>query len=177
MPIWLLGCLSYYYSPTLRRGISWMLCGIFLVLAGVAVLMLPALPGELGKAPWFFSGQFLTDLLIGVFIAIALAIMPRGETKNAKLTGRTRKVADLTFPLYILHFPLLVLYDAVINSPISNTGELIVPTVAVLVACIILGLILEKYRKAWNTGFKKVVYDSPDVLRWLKRMYLQPRDL
>lgn len=158
MPIWLLGYLSYKYSQNLAKSASWLLCLFFLLAASLSVILMPALPGELGNTPLFFSGQFITDIISGIFVALALAFMPNGGAITSALTSSIRKAADLTFPIYVLHFPILLLYDGLSNESILFAHQLALPTVMVVLCCIIIGIALEKYRPIWNALFDRL-YD------------------
>lgn len=156
MPIWLFGYLSYKLSPTIRQRTSWLLFLSFLAAASASFVFLPGWPGELGNAPLFFSGQFITDIISGIFIALSLAFMPTGGTSVAKLIRPIRRAADLTFPIYVLHFPLLILYGSLSDHTVTHSHQLIAPTIAVLVACIMIGFVLEKYRRVWDVGFQNL---------------------
>ncbi|PRY55602.1 peptidoglycan/LPS O-acetylase OafA/YrhL [Arcticibacter pallidicorallinus] len=171
MPIWLFGYLSYKFSPGIEKKSSWLLFLSFLVAAGASFVFLPAWPGKLGNAPLFFSGQFITDIIEGIFIALSLTFMPTGGTSVAKLIRPIRRAADLTFPIYVLHFPLLILYDSLSDQAVAHSHQLIVPTIAVLIACIIIGLILERYRRVWDTAFHTLFGFGAQFLSLRKRVY------
>lgn len=173
MPIWLLGYLSYKYSPNIEKSSSWLLFLVFLVAAGVSIVFLPVWPGELGNAPLFFSGQFITDIITGIFIAFSLTVMPTGGTSVAKLIRPIRKAADLTFPIYVLHFPLLILYDSLSGQSVSHAHQLVGPTMVVLLACILIGLMLEKYRRIWDAGFQTLFNVRAHFVALKKKMYPQ----
>lgn len=173
MPIWLFGYLSYKYSPSIKKSSSWLLFVLFLVTAGVSIILLPAWPGKLGNAPLFFSGQFITDTITGIFIALSLTVMPTGGTSVAKIVRPIRKAADLTFPIYVLHFPLLILYDSLSGQSVSHANQLVVPTLVVLLACILIGLMLEKYRRIWDAGFQTMFNVRAHLLELRKKKYSQ----
>lgn len=176
MPIWLFGYLSYKFSPNTGKKSSWVLFMSSSVAASASFVFLPEWPGKLGNAPLFFSGQFITDTISGIFIALSLTFMPTGGTSVAKLIRPIRRAADLTFPIYVLHFPLLILYDSLSDQAVTHSYQLIVPTIAVLIACIVIGLILERYRRIWDAGFHNLFTFGAYFLPLIKRIYPQSQE-
>jgi peptidoglycan/LPS O-acetylase OafA/YrhL len=163
MPIWLLGYLSYrIYSPVKRYTLSWFFVFLFAGLSVLLVYILPAMPLRLGQAPLFFAGQFITDLIIGVFVALALWMLPqrnnKSVNKNNILINAIRKLADLTFPLYVLHDPLLVLIRSFWKTRLFDTAQMWTVIVIVFVLSMLLGVMMEKGRKRWVTFFGKILF-------------------
>jgi peptidoglycan/LPS O-acetylase OafA/YrhL len=80
------------------------------------------------------SGCLLfTCLLVALFAALAL-VGPRVRP-GARLVAFARKLGDATFPLYLLHFPVLVAIGATRQGqPLSTSGKLIVLVVLLALA-------------------------------------------
>ena len=110
LPVWLLGVAARNLSrPALGHGLGGLLAGGLLALAGLAVAGLPAWPGAVGDRPLVMAGQFLTEWVVGLLFAAAIWLLPAGRSVPASAgPGYLRRAADLSFPLYVLHFPLLL---------------------------------------------------------------------
>ena len=157
LPIWLAGVVAYRIPrPGIKPSLAWILIGSALFTAGMAVAYLPPFPTGIGYAPLFFASQFLTDWVVGVFIALALWLLPvpKPNPQSAKWVGWLRRLADLTFPIYVLHNPLLALWQAVVEKKQNDVGQLIQVLLFALITSAILGIILEKQRPIWTKLFK-----------------------
>lgn len=159
MPIWLSGCLAYQL-PKLEMSSRTAWIGVACSMGGaiLAILMVPPYPFAIGAEQFLFANQFLTDWTIGFFIACALWFLPakqlkQANTRSARRVLLVRKAADLTFPIYVLHFPLLVLYRGIFTTKNNDPIQLGLALGSTLLICIILGLILEKQRFIWTAFF------------------------
>lgn len=155
LPIWLFGVGMYYWpKPRISAGLAW---GLVVALAGLvalAVAALPALPLAVGDKPLFMSGQFLTDWLVGLLCALALWCLPTGPPAGTRPWVKPlRTVADLAFPVYALHFPLLVLWRAGLGWRADDLGQLALATAVVVLLAAALGLLLERQRRYWLRFF------------------------
>ncbi|MDB5148341.1 MAG: Peptidoglycan/LPS O-acetylase OafA/YrhL, contains acyltransferase and SGNH-hydrolase domain [Mucilaginibacter sp.] len=162
MPIWLLGNCAYRFkNPIKSHGLSWLLITVMIGIAITLFCVLPGYPLHLGKAPLFFAGQFITDFIIGVFVALALWLMPQYENKEVKKTSPVvnliRKFADLTFPLYVLHDPMLVLVRSIWKTRLFDGTQFTIAMLIVFTATMLIGYIMEENRKHWTSFFKKVL--------------------
>ena len=161
MPIWLMGCAAYWLPrPRLGRGASSIAVLLALSAAVVAILAIPPLPKPIGEAPLYFANQFLTDWAAGIFVALALWLTPSWSTEVARpispeLVSRVRRLADLTFPIYVLHFPLLVLWRTLFGTRLNDVGHYSVAVFTVLLISSALGVILERKRSLWTIQFRR----------------------
>jgi peptidoglycan/LPS O-acetylase OafA/YrhL len=174
MPIWLLGVFVYRAPrPKLNHQVAWLLALAALFVAYFSLSNCPPFPGEIGSAPLFYSGQFLTDLLLGFLLSIVLWLLPVDRsiepTASSKGLSLFREVADLTFPIYVLHFPLLILYKAIFGFQPNSINQLLLAIVSVFSASALIGYGLNKSRRHWNklfefllTGLRK---NANDLLR------------
>lgn len=166
MPIWLAGNFSYRLKrPDISSRPSWVL--IFLVISAAISLIcfLPLLPNPVGTKPLFWAAQFITDWIVGVFFALALWLLPQEKVLRAdRHTANTffknfRKLADLTFPLYVLHDPLLVLCYALLGGASKHSGsKMWLGFFLVLGVCLLIGNYLEKKRYLWSAFFEKLLF-------------------
>ncbi|MEO7310420.1 MAG: acyltransferase, partial [Chitinophagaceae bacterium] len=113
MPIWLMGCMAYRIS--LRRisnSVVWLIFFFGLAISFIVLDYMNPLPFQLGIPPLHYANEFIKDGITGFFVAASVFAIAR--LRNSRPIPRVittfRKIADLTFPLYLLHFPLLILW-------------------------------------------------------------------
>ncbi|MBO2008115.1 acyltransferase family protein [Hymenobacter negativus] len=151
LPIWLFGVAAYRLPRNrLSAGVAWLLVGSLFGVLAVAVAYLPALPMTVGDQPLFMAGQFLTDWLVGGICALAIWCLPAGPGLEGRSWSKSlRAIADLSFPIYTLHFPLLVLWRVLFGLQANDFGQLGVATATVIFLAVAIGLLLEKQRPQW----------------------------
>jgi peptidoglycan/LPS O-acetylase OafA/YrhL len=161
MFIWLTGWVVYHLPrPSLKPAVAWLLITILLLLSVYLMLYLPAMPFEVNTWRFLWADQFLTDWIVGLFVGSALFILPE-ETKvavvNRKAVKFFRRLGDMTYPIYVLHFPLLVVAKALLPDTYGRSTQLGIGLVFVFFTCSIIGAYLEAKRIHWNTFFSKTV--------------------
>lgn len=158
MPIWLTGCVSFWLpTPKLKSSIAWTIVFSSLVTAVLAMVYLPAFPTTIGAAPLCFANQFATDWVVGLFIGLALWVLPLNANSTAQpkwMDGWFRKLADLTFPIYVLHNPLLIFFRGLFNFKEKDATQLGIAIICVFLVSVVIGLFLESQRPAWVRFFK-----------------------
>ena len=156
MPIWIAGYIAYSLPrPVIRKNMAWIIVLLFLLVGWLAITFVPAIPYKIGYKPLYYANQFFTDWLIGLFVAGALWVLPEGLKSGAdfKWSGTFRVIADLTFPLYVLHFPLLILWQCLFGHKLNDTTQLWEAIIAVLFISGLLGFLMEKQRLVWSQFF------------------------
>lgn len=167
MPIWLMGCAAYWLPrPTLPPRLAWLGVGVALFAALGSIMMAPPWPWPIGSAPFFFANQFVTDWGSGLFIAVALWLVPSPPPEPQRLVPeqlvqRFRSIADLTFPIYVLHFPLLVLWRVLFGTRLEDAVQCTVAVAVVLLVAALAGWQLERRRKSWTRFFRFVFARLP----------------
>ncbi|MEO7216460.1 acyltransferase [Mucilaginibacter sp.] len=160
MPVWLAGYLAYILPrPSLKTATAWLFVLLGLFVAWLAVTYIPFIPYRIGYKPLYYANQFVTDWIVGLFVAATLWILPTGDhlSTEHKFANVFRKAADLTFPLYVLHFPLLVLWRALFGYKAYDTAQLWQALISVLIVASLLGVLLEMQRPLWTRFFKQVL--------------------
>lgn len=124
LPVWLLGVALERFGGRLSVGV-WR--GICLSAFGIALALLAISKAEVGTqmlTSWLgwtqdqlgYSELALTDTFVGVGVVLCfIGLRPVAnllQTPLEKLRGPIRAAADLSFPLYILHWPMMVLLAA-----------------------------------------------------------------
>jgi len=156
MPAWLVGNFAYKIrKPNVIGRSAWMLVFTAFFMAVLVMLYLPFTPYVIGIKPLFYSNQFITDYLSAFFIACALWILPSGNQSTIKSIwiDRYRTIADLTFPLYLLHFPLLVFCLSIFENYGNNIAQMWISTFFVLIISFLIGRVLENKRPLWIKFF------------------------
>ncbi|WP_028295682.1 acyltransferase family protein [Olivibacter sitiensis] len=161
MPIWVFGCLAYRLpKPNLKFSFNWFLFVLLLVIAILLMLYLKPIPKGIGASPFYFANQFITDWIVGLIIAIAIWLIPNKEFNSVQISksfiSNFRKIADLTFPIYVLHLPLLLLFRTIVPFEKYNMIQYIFGVTVVLGVACILGLLIEKQRIVWVNLWKSI---------------------
>lgn len=157
MPVWLAGYAAYRLPrPAVSAGIAWAIVFTFLAAGWLAVRLVPFMPFMVGYKPLYYANQFITDWIMGLFVAGALWVLPvdSGGGLTLRWASGFRAAADLTFPLYVLHFPLLILWRCLFGYTLNNPTQLWEALLSVLIASTLIGIVLEKQRFLWTRFFK-----------------------
>jgi peptidoglycan/LPS O-acetylase OafA/YrhL len=153
MPIWLLGLFGYKLPrPKWSPPTLWASMGIVSCLSLGVILFCPPLPFPHGQKPLFWASQFITDIVVGSLIATTFWLMPDGSKRfqGDIYFENFRHFADLTFPIYVLHYPLMILWQAVFTKQVGDLGQMTLALGTVFVSCCFLGILLGKQRKFWT---------------------------
>ena len=167
MIVWLSGYMAYHLPrPEISIGKAWLLVLLGLLMAWLAIAFLPPFPFVNDYKPFYYANQFITDWIVGIFIAFSLWILPTtaGSKTRSKLTKVVREIADLTFPLYVLHYPLLVLWRCLFGYQLNNTVQLWEAIISVLLVSGIIGVILDKQRPLWDKLFQWLLNNVKSLL-------------
>lgn len=160
MPIWLAGYFAYRFKAvSIPTAVNWFLVALCFIAAGIAVFSIPPTPWAIGGDKFAFANQFITDWCIGIFVALALWLLPQtspATAVNKSLVRSVRFVGDLTFPLYVLHFPLLVFYMA-INPFLENISVMWQAIGFSFLLSAVLGLYFDSKRAYWLRFFRWIL--------------------
>ncbi|MDO7876149.1 acyltransferase [Hymenobacter sp. ASUV-10] len=151
LPVWLFGVAAYRWpKPAWLAGREWAVVLALLGLTALAVAYVPRGPLDLGEAPLFLAGQFLTDWVVGLLFALAVWSLPAsGQPGRSPWRTALRTVADLSFPLYVLHFPLLMLWLTVFGRQADGLAQLALAVTVITLLAAGLGQGLERQRGWW----------------------------
>jgi len=160
MPIWLFGYFAYKipYRSIPNRFVNWYVIMISISFTFVLVYFVKPL-SDLGTYPLVYASQFLTDWMIGAAIAIGLYFLPTTDAR-AKMSNTAliiRKIADLTFPLYVLHLPLIVLWDTFLKLDTDISQNIWKPIIGVLILSGLIGVLLEKCKYLYIGFFSRLL--------------------
>ncbi|MBF9221034.1 acyltransferase family protein [Hymenobacter ruricola] len=158
LPVWLFGVAAWRWPKwSIGRRQAGLWFTLFLVLSGLAVAYVPAWPVAVGVRPLFLSGQFVTDWLVGALVALAIWGLP-GAGPGVASTGAPafRRLAELSFPLYAFHFPLLVLWRVALGWRANDWLQLGQVVAGICVAAGLLGIAFERQRRGWIRLFERL---------------------
>jgi peptidoglycan/LPS O-acetylase OafA/YrhL len=178
-PLWCLGWLAYKI-PNLKLNIhaARIFCIIFLVLSFIMIKLIPPYPGIVGYKPLFMANAFMSDILTGIFAAASIWLLPTKPHPTLKESApmpRFRFYANLTYPVYLMHFPILVLCSSILLK--YNFNDLINYCVGLgttLAICLFLGSYFEKRKGWWYSFFDKLIHEKKLSFRPVNTLVAKP---
>jgi peptidoglycan/LPS O-acetylase OafA/YrhL len=168
MVIWVLGVFAFSCKkPKISFSTSWLLSLSFLACSILGMLFIPSYPYKMDTPPFFWASQFFTDYLIGILFGISIWLLPLMDSHIQPLKDSNgdfkyfRKIANMTFPIYVLHFPILVLIKSIFYQFNMVWWTPFICCLFTLILCISIGLVLEHYRLWWVNFFKILINKIP----------------
>ncbi|HEX5152906.1 MAG TPA: acyltransferase [Parafilimonas sp.] len=159
-PIWCFGWFAYKIKTlNIRPFIARIISLLFLVTAVLLMKILPEYPNKVGYKPLYMANAFISDMLTGFFAAISMWFLPTNTERrlnNSASVSRFRFYANLTYPLYLLHFPILVLLSTILhNYNFAAINNYFIGLVSTLILCFLLGAFFEREKGFWDHLFQK----------------------
>lgn len=144
--------LSRNFKPIKVRGAFW-ICSLVLL----ALFIVPYIEGA---EPVCMNGVFEALCVVVVFPALVV-IGASGTTTDKRSTSICKFLGDISFPLYVVHYPFMYLfYSWLIKNKLYTFGETWQVAIVVVVWNVILAYICLK------------LYDEP-VRKWLSNKFLK----
>lgn len=151
-PIWLLGAGAFVFGKRVRLSPS---AGMTGLLGSLMLLVLLwwtnwRSPCSLGIAPLYHSGWFLSDYVFGLIVSAALVFFDRAFVLRElpPLLGRIAKAgADVSFSLYVYHYPLLIFAAAVVPFDHSSATQALSVGGGVIICVVLLSKFTEARRR------------------------------
>ncbi len=156
MPIWLMGVMILYL-PKININYSMSkLLSLLSILGGLLIIFnFPSYPFTLGVAPLYFASGFLLDWLIGFFFSLSLWLYPNIENINADNKSKRHNIirlfSNLTFPVYLIHNPLLILLTTIFKCQINHAVYFGIILLFITILSFSIGIIFEKFRNITNS--------------------------
>jgi peptidoglycan/LPS O-acetylase OafA/YrhL len=165
MPVWLAGSIAYKFKAPFKGRIACFFIFAAIIISIIGMIYIPIWPRRIGVPPFFFSNQFVTDYVLGIFVAIALWCLPSGTRteKKPKWILFYRNISDLTFPIYVLHYPLLVFWRSLFGFKVNNALQMWEAIGFALALSLLMGAFFEHKRPTWANYFKW-------QLNWMKNL-------
>lgn len=157
-PIWLCGILAFKLpKPNFMN--SRILFGLAAVIVTFFILFkMPAFPFEIGNKPLFFAAQFIKDWFLGLMVGFVFWLFPLTDKiqKSCQSIDKFRKVADLTYTIYLIHLPLLYLLKVSLNYKQGSLVQYFVVSTIMLLLASAIGFLLESKRQFWTNLFERI---------------------
>lgn len=143
--------LSRCFKPLKVKGAFW-ICSIILII----LFAIPYIPGN---KPVCINGIYETACILLIF-PIIVWLGASGATTDNHSTRLCKFLGDISYPIYIIHYPVMYLfYDWLIKEKLYTLTETWPVAIAVFLLNIILAYICLK------------LYDEP-VRKWLSKQWL-----
>jgi peptidoglycan/LPS O-acetylase OafA/YrhL len=143
--------LSRLFKPTKVRGAFW--------IGTVAIVVLAAVPRLGGAENLWMNGVYDAVCCIVVF-PLLVYLAASGETTDKVSSAVCKFLGDISYPLYMVHYPFIYLYYAWVKNNDLTFRDSLAGALALFFGSIILAYVLMK------------LYDKP-VRRWLFRKLLR----
>ena len=165
LPVWIMGAVAYKYSGKLV--VTRAKAAFIFVLTILLIFTLNYVGEDLlafkqfvfGKAPLYFSSNFIFDWIYGSLIAVNLFSMSylAVTIRVPQIIEKVIKyLSSITFSLYLYHGPMLIFSAAVIVYNKSSYLQTIGIMGLLLVAVAILSQITEKQRNIWKKVLENI---------------------
>lgn len=153
-PAWLIGVFVYSYSTQPNKVNPKALISIGLLQIIAIHTFFLEQPFTLGVKPLFFSAAFLTDWFVAIGFAAIIAGVDRLDLKISDAHAKKlRKLGDLTFPIYLIHFPILFFSTAALDIKPTSAVSAAATAFGILLVTTLASLGIEKYRGNWRSMF------------------------
>jgi len=173
-PCWAVG-VWLYRTPVFNRLSAGMAAGMFLLALAAIVLYrdwhleqafatgLRPIAGAylFERLSWasFFGADWLLAALVALNFGAARRLSSFMPAVGKGITKALRYLGNLTFPLYIFHYPLLLLWGAVLRGDPMKPWFYCATLALTLASCVLLGAVGEKLRPVIQRAtFALVVY-------------------
>ena len=146
--------LSRIFKPAQVKGAFW-ICSLFIV----ALLAIPRIGGA--EHLWI-NGVYETMCCVVLF-PLLVCLGASGKSTDKYTTWICKFLGDISYPLYMVHYPFIYLYYAWVKNNNLTFRESLPGAAAVVIGSIILAYICLKF------------YDVP-VRRYLAKRFLKPKN-
>lgn len=146
--------LSRIFKPANIKGAFW-ICSLFIV----ALLAVP----RIGGAEYLWMNGIYDTVCCVVFFPLLVYLGASGNTTDKYTTHVCKFLGDISYPLYMVHYPFIYLYFAWVKNNDLTFEESLPGAAGVVVGSIIVAYICLKF------------YDIP-VRRYLTNRFLKPKN-
>ncbi|WP_366182397.1 acyltransferase [Flavobacterium ovatum] len=164
MVIWMFGFLAFRIQKIIiSTKLSWFFVFVFLVISILCMSFFSSIPFKLGTYPLFWASQFITDYVVGVFFGISIWFLPLKTKKvqSSQIILKNQKIfrtiGDLTFPIYVLHWPLLILFKSLMPIGLGLNIQFLIISLSTFLICIFVGMYLESKKQLWSLLFNRIL--------------------
>lgn len=145
--------LSRVFKPVKVRGAFW--------IGGIAIVVLSAIPRIGGSEHLWMNGIYDT-LCAVVFFPLIVYLAASGQTTDKTTTRICKFLGDISYPLYMVHYPFIYLYYAWVKNENLTFEESLPGAIALVIGSVVLAYLCLK------------LYDEP-VRRYLTKRFLSKK--
>ncbi|NDV65970.1 acyltransferase [Bacteroides sp. 224] len=145
--------LSRIFKPVHIKGAFW-LCSLLVV----ALLAVP----RIGGAEHLWMNGLYETICFAVFFPLIVFLGASGKTTDKYTVRICKFLGDISYPLYMVHYPFIYLYYAWVKNENLTFGESLPGAIALVIGCILLAYISLK------------LYDEP-VRAFLSKRFLKKK--
>lgn len=165
LPVWILGVLAYKYSDQLiiKKSLANLvfLATLLFIIVLTFVWDFSVFSDRFvfGKAPLYFSSQFVFDWVYGLLVALNLFSLKFISLKFEPplvLENVIKYLSSVTFSIYLFHLPILIFIGAIIPYNKSSYLQTISLLFVLVIFVCLISVITEKQREHWKTLFSKM---------------------
>jgi peptidoglycan/LPS O-acetylase OafA/YrhL len=161
-PAWMIGVFAYSYTNKQTNKQTKFNPTALIFFGSLQIILVHTLfldqPFNPGAKPLFFSAAFLTDWLVAIGFAAIIAGVGQLDLKiSDERAAKLRNLGDLTFPVYLFHFPVLFFITATTQYKPATLGEAIAWATLLLAVIIAISTFTERYRASWRSLFERIV--------------------
>ena len=142
--------LTRVFKPVKVRGAFW--------IGSIAIVLLSSVP-RLGGAENLWMNGLYDSLCVIILFPILICLGASGETTDKSSTRICKFLGDISYPLYIVHYPFIYLYFAWVKNENLTFTESLPGAIALVVGSIVLAYLALK------------LFDIP-VRRYLTKRFL-----
>lgn len=143
--------LSRIFKPTHIKGAFW-LCSLFII----ALLSVP----RIGGTEHFWMNGLYETFCFAVFFPLIVFLGASGKTTDKYTVRICKFLGDISYPLYMVHYPFIYLYYAWVKNENLTFGESLPGAAALVIGSILLAYASLK------------LYDEP-VRKYLTKKFLR----
>lgn len=143
--------LSRIFKPTHIKGAFW--------LCSLSVVVLLSVP-RIGGAEHFWMNGLYETLCFAVFFPLIVFLGASGKTTDKYTVRICKFLGDISYPLYMVHYPFIYLYYAWVKNGNLTFGQSLPGAIALVIGSILLAYACMK------------LYDEP-VRRYLTKKFLR----
>jgi peptidoglycan/LPS O-acetylase OafA/YrhL len=165
LPVWMSGLLLY--RQRLHLGVTparlgWALTILALVLykASGSDLMLRALGSAIWPFPGFKLGsadRYLADYVVGTLVFLNFLFAREADfSMPARLAALVRTLAAYTFTLYLIHTPVMGMWEAFYAHDNSSWRDIAALGLCIALACYLAGFVTERRRGWFRQRFERL---------------------
>ncbi|MCC8197284.1 MAG: acyltransferase [Tannerellaceae bacterium] len=145
--------LSRVFKPTYIKGAFW--------ICSLAIIVLLAVP-RLGGAEHLWMNGLYDTVCFALFFPLLVYIGTSGKTTDAYTNRICKFLGDISYPLYMVHYPFIYLYFAWVKNEDLTFRESFPGALALVIGCIFLAYICLKW------------YDEP-ARKYLAKQFLKSK--